>query len=356
MLLSYLEFTPALAQPFDLAPDAAVIGRTIAGAGLTLRQLATLRADGEWVRVGANVHFAERATVHIADGALAATIGNDVTVGRFGLVHACTLADGVVVADAAAVMDGAVVGEHALIAPGSLVPPRKQLAGGYLYEGNPATPVREIVRDDVAAAAKAIRAGQPSVLTTSNDLPPLDMVPFVPEGPFTGRLHSIHGRSPAIARAFVAHTAVVAGDVHLADDAGIYFACALDAGGARILIGTRSNVQDNTLLVTDAARGDLVIGDGVTIGHNVRMGSGEVADDALIGMASRVGDRVVVERGGCIAAGAWVEPDTVVKAGWIWAGRPARAFRELKPAERDWFAQGVEAYVDYGRTYMGVRD
>lgn len=355
MQLPYLEFAPDLASPADLALDAAVIGRTVAGAGLTLRQLATLRADGEWVRIGANVFFAERATVHIAHGLLATTIGSDVTVGRFGLVHACTLEDGVVVADAATVMDGAVVGAYALIAPGSLVPPRKQLAGGFLYEGNPATPVRAIARDEVAATAHAIRAAQPSMLATSGDLPPLDMVPFIPEGPFTGRLHSIHGCRPAIAMAFVADTAVVVGDVHVGDDAGIYFGCALDAGGARIVIGPRSNVQDNSLLVTDATRGDLVIGDGVTVGHNVRMGSGRVADDALIGMASRVGDRVLVERGGCVAAGAWVEPDTVVKAGWIWAGRPARAFRELKPAERDWFAQGVDVYVQYARDYMGRR-
>ena len=32
-----------------------------------MRGYATLRADGEWVRVGANCYFGERATVHIAD-------------------------------------------------------------------------------------------------------------------------------------------------------------------------------------------------------------------------------------------------------------------------------------------------
>jgi carbonic anhydrase/acetyltransferase-like protein (isoleucine patch superfamily) len=65
----------------------------------------------------------------------------------------------------------------------------------------------------------------------------------------------------------------------------------------------------------------------------------------------RVGDRVVVERGGCIAAGAWVEPGTVVPAGWIWAGRPARAFRQLKPAEREEFARARDIYVTYSRDY-----
>jgi len=351
MRIAYLDHVPDLAEPAELAPHAAVTGRTTAGAGLVLRPYAILRADGESVRVGRNGFFGERATSHIAHGVLGARMGDDVTVGRFGLVHACTLEDGVVVADGASVTDGAVVGAYSLIAPGALVPPRKVLAGGYVYEGHPATPTREIGRDELAEVACAIREGRRSTLGTSDDLPPLDALPFLPEGPFEGVLHSIHGRSPRLGRSYVAPTAVLVGDVELCDDAGVYFACVLAAGGARIVVGEATNVQDNTLIVTDERRGDTILGKRVTIGHNVRMGSGRIGDDALIGMASIVGDDVVVEPGGCIGAGAHVEPGTVVKAGWIWAGRPARAFRAVKDAEREWFAEGARTYVEYSRDY-----
>src|SRR6478735_135350 len=101
MLIRYLDFTPLVAAPSDCAPTAAIVGRTVAGPGLVMRSYATLRADGEWVRVGSNAYFGERATVHIADGTLSANIGDDVTVGRFALVHACTVDDRVVVGDAA---------------------------------------------------------------------------------------------------------------------------------------------------------------------------------------------------------------------------------------------------------------
>ena len=57
------------------------------------------------------------------------------------------------------------------------------------------------------------------------------------------------------------------------------------------------------------------------------------------------------QRGGCIGAGAWVEPGTVVPAGWIWAGRPARAFRQLKPAERVAFARFRDIYIGYSAAY-----
>ena len=90
MLIDYLDYFPIVAA-MNLGRSAVVIGRTTAGAGLTLRDFAALRADGERIEVGENVFFGERATVHIADGARPARIGRDSTIGRFGLVHALSL-------------------------------------------------------------------------------------------------------------------------------------------------------------------------------------------------------------------------------------------------------------------------
>ena len=351
MLIRYLDFSPSVAAPMDCAPTAAIIGRTVAGPGLVLRDYATLRADGDWVRIGANAFFGERATVHIADSTLPAIIGNDVTVGRFALVHACTVEDRVVVGDTAVVMDGAHVGAGAVITAGSLVPPRKRLAGGWVYEGNPATPVREIGAEDLAAAAYAIRHRGKSALVTASDLPPLDTGGLVPTGGDERTKHGAHSQLPRVGLAYVAPTAVLVGDVVVADDASVYFGCAVVAGDGRIEIGPRTNVQDNSLLVTDSTRGPLVIGAEVTIGHNVRLGAAIIGDHALIGMGSQVGDGVIVEEGGCIGARAWVEPGTVVEKGWIWAGRPACAFREVRPQERKLFAEAAEIYVRYGASY-----
>jgi len=349
--LNYLDFNPALTPPSTFADTAYAIGRMKAGRSLTLRPFATVRADGETITIGSDGYFGERATVHIADGLLPTAVGNDVSVARFALVHACTLGDGVVVADAATVMDGAVVGPHALIAPGAVVPPRKQLAGGLVYEGHPAQPTRPISRAEIELAAASVRAGDPLRDFATVDLPPLDVSPFIATAGGSAPLYARAGRVPTIEDAYVAPTAALIGDVRMARSSSVFFGCVLDAGDARIAIGPYTNVQDNSLFVTDGARGDLVLGERVTIGHNVRMGSGRIDDDALIGMSSIVGDHVVVERGGCIGAGAWVEPGTVVKAGWIWAGRPARAFRELKPAERAEFARACDVYIRYSGDY-----
>ena len=351
LVLDYLQYHPTLGADVRLARRGALIGRATIGAHGSFGDYATVRADGESIRVGARAWFGEHATVHIADQVLGAVIGDDVTVGRYGLVHACTLGDGVVVGESSVVMDGATVGACALIAADSVVPPRKSLPGGFVYAGHPAKPVRAIDRGELAGQALALRDGRSAPLTASSRLPPwLDVVGVLPER--SGRiLHALDGRSPRIAGAYVAPTAILAGDVAVADDSGVFFGCAVHAGDGRIVIGPRTNVQDNSILATDRRRGELVLGAGVTIGHNVQMGSATIGDDALIGMGARVADEVVVEQGACIAAGAWVEPGTRVPAGWIWAGRPARAFRELKSAERDDFARARDIYVGYSGDY-----
>ena len=339
MKLRYLDFETRIAESASIADTAAVIGRLAAGARLTLRAYAVLRADGEHIRVGSEAYFGEHATSHIVDAKIGTAIGDHVTVGRYGVVHGCTLGSCVVVGEGAAVMDGARVGDDVVIAADSIVSPAKKLAGGWLYEGVPAKPVRAIARREVTAIADSVRSGAPDAIVRSSSLPPI---------------RDCAGSSSARTQAptsYVAPTARLAGNIDLRVDAGVYFGCVVDAGDGRIVIGARTNVRDNSFLLTAKARGDLVLGVGVTVGHNVQMGSGNFGDDCLVGMLSRVGDGVVVEPGGCVAAGAWVEPRTVVKAGWIWAGRPARAFRELRAAEREEFARGRDVYVDYGAAY-----
>ena len=357
MRLRYLDHESVLGDAPTLAPTAAVIGRARVGARLTLAAYATIRADGERIGVGDDAYFGERASVHIVDSRVGTVIGDDLTAGRYALIHGCTVGNRVVVGEGAAVMDEATVGDGAVIAADAIVAPGKKLAGGWLYAGVPAQPVRELAPTEAAAAAASIRAGRPEGIVRSAGLPPLTAEAYLPPDADAGAgpLYTWHGRSPRIAHhAYVAPTAALVGDVTVGEDAGVYFGCVVSAGDGVVAIGPRANVQDNSFLITTRARGELRLAAGVTIGHNVQMGSGSFGQDALIGMMSRVGDGVVVEDNGCIAAGAWVGPGTVVESGWIWAGRPARRFRELRPAERVEFARGRDVYIGYGSAYRGA--
>lgn len=353
LLLPFRDFRPRPPEALACGREAAVIGRTALGAGCWLGDFAVLRGDGDSIEVGASCWLGARATVHIADETQGAKIGGGVTVGRYALVHACTLGDGVVVGDAAVVMDGSVVGEDAAVAAGSLVPPGKTHEGGWLHAGSPARPVRPLEPGEIAALRLELRDGAPSPVTAPADdpLPLLDQAPYR-TGP-GGPLHASGGREPSVgAGAYVAPTAAVAGDVRLGEGSSVWFSAAVHARASRIEVGARTNVQDNSILDAGDSGLPLVLGDDVTVGHNVRLGACRVGDRCLVGMGATVMDGAVVEDGAFVGARALVEPGAVVEAGWIWAGRPAAPFREVRPDEADYFRMGKEVYERYARDYL----
>ncbi len=353
VLLPYRTFRPALAPDLHCGPGAAVIGRTDVAESVELGPLTVLRGDGERITVGARCWLGARATVHIADEEHGSVLGAGTVVGRFALVHGCTLGERVVVGDAAVVMDRAEIGAGAVIGAGALVPPGKVLEGGRLYAGIPARPVRAVTPEEADRAGAAVRRAGPSPATATEHepLPDLDDAAYRPAGA-AGPLHPGERAAPAVAAdAYVAPTAAVWGDVRLDRRASVWFSTALRAGPGRIEIGAGSNVQDNSFIDVQEAGTAAVIGNDVTIGHNVRMRDCRIGQRCLIGMGASLGSGVIVEDDAIVAARAWVAPGTVVRGGWIWAGRPAQAFRQVRSDESARFLQGKAMYETYAGQY-----
>lgn len=345
IVLPYLAHQPKIGAGISAHGSSAVIGRTILGADCCLAELTLLRADGEDVHVGADCWFGEASTVHIADQVFPAVIGSRVTVGRYGLVHACTVADDCIIGEHAAVMDGSVVGPGAVIAAHSIVPPRKHLEGGWLYAGAPARPVERVTAGLLAQLHRAIRGAErnnaPHVFAEMR-VAPLRHAPGGGIG---------HPRGDGI---YVAPTAALAGRVHLAPRSSVWFGVEIDAGEATVDIGEETNVQDNSRLYGGKPGEDIRIGPRVLIGHNVRIASSTIEADAIIGMGASLAAGTIVRAGGCVAAGSITEPGTVVASGEVWSGRPARAARALSDRNRDEFSRAIEVYVEYARNYLGA--
>ena len=344
IVLPYLQHHPRIDAGMEAAADAAVIGRAVIGARCRLGQLATVRADGEDIRIGDDCWFGDFSTVHIAHNVFATVVNNRVTVLRYALVHACTLADEVVLGENAVVMDNTKVGRGAVIAADSVVPPGKDLAGGWIYAGTPAKAVREIGEHEL----RALHARARGMADGSSELDALlsSQQPVVPlrQVPASGI------SAPSAAGTYIAPNASLTGHLALANHASIWFGVEIIGSGASIEIGAGSNVQDNTRIVLSAGE-RLSLGRRVTVGHNVRMGACEVGDEAMIGMGSQVGAGTVVGAGGVVAAGAVTAPGTVVAPGEIWAGAPARHWKPLPADNRARFAHGVDAYIEYAANY-----
>ena len=116
-----------------------------------------------------------------------------------------------------------------------------------------------------------------------------------------------------------------------------------------ILIGARSNVQDNCVLHTTSSDPTRV-GDRCLLGHLVHLEGCTIEDDAMVGNAAMVLHRSVVQSGAIVAANSVVLNDIVVPSGALAVGSPA-VIKENR-ANRDLITIGVEHYVERARRFQ----
>lgn len=330
LVLPFAGALPDFGGPIAFAgPRSAVLGRATIGAGAWLGEDSVVRADGEHVAIGANVHLGHRTTVHIVHDTTPCLIGDNVTVGANACVHACTVGDNCVIEDDVVILDEATVGSNVVIEKGSTVFPRKRLDAGWLYRGSPAKPVRELWAGELARRAASVRAQQGSeraLTPTAQDF------------------------GPAV---FLAHTAQRAGRLICAPGSSLFFGCVADAGLGSIYIGENTNVQDNTVM--RAGTGEIVIGRDTTVGHNVRMGPARVGDLSLIGIGAVLAEDTWVKDDVLLAAGAHTTPGQLLESGWLYGGRPAAQMSRLDEARREMMRVNITHYLGYSQKFRAIQ-
>jgi carbonic anhydrase/acetyltransferase-like protein (isoleucine patch superfamily) len=150
---------------------------------------------------------------------------------------------------------------------------------------------------------------------------------------------------------FVAETASVIGDVHLGDEASIWFGAVLRGDYFPIRIGARTNIQDNSVVHITAGSAATTIGDDVTVGHAVILHGCTVGDRCLVGMGSALLDGAVLGQDSFVAAGSLVTPGTVVPPRSFVLGRPARVVRAVSDEDLAWIHDAARLYVGYARDF-----
>ena len=98
---------------------------------------------------------------------------------------------------------------------------------------------------------------------------------------------------PADGEYWIAPNAVVLGDVILQKNASVWFSAVIRGDNDPITIGENSNVQDGSVLHSDAGL-PLTIGRDVTIGHMAMVHSCTVGDNSLIGIGAVVLSRAKI--------------------------------------------------------------
>jgi carbonic anhydrase/acetyltransferase-like protein (isoleucine patch superfamily) len=156
-------------------------------------------------------------------------------------------------------------------------------------------------------------------------------------------------------RVFVAESAVLVGDVELADDVSIWFGAILRADLHVIRVGARTNIQDGVIIHVDETDFPTIIGADVTVGHAAVLHGCRVEDGALVGMNATVLNGAVIGQGAVVAAGALVPPGMAVPPGFLVAGVPAKVRGQLPEKAADEMRRGVKVYVDLKDGYLARR-
>ncbi len=157
---------------------------------------------------------------------------------------------------------------------------------------------------------------------------------------------------------YIDPSAVIIGDISLADDVSIWPLVAARGDVNTITIGTRTNIQDGTVLhVTRKSKynplgNPLIIGADVTVGHKCMLHGCILGDRILVGMGAIIMDGAVIEDDVFIGAGSLVPPNKTLASGYLYVGNPVKQIRLLKESEATFLKQSALNYVDLKNDYL----
>jgi carbonic anhydrase/acetyltransferase-like protein (isoleucine patch superfamily) len=155
---------------------------------------------------------------------------------------------------------------------------------------------------------------------------------------------TVNGHTPELAPdSWVAPNGAILGNVHLAARVGIWYSVTVRAESERIEVGEGSNVQDSSTLHVDPGF-PMVIGSGVTVGHNAVVHGCTIEDDVLIGMGAIILNGASIGAGSVIAAGTLVKQGAVVPPRSLIAGVPGVVRRKVTDEELAHTRQSAAIY------------
>ncbi|MFC5051388.1 gamma carbonic anhydrase family protein [Rubritalea spongiae] len=165
-------------------------------------------------------------------------------------------------------------------------------------------------------------------------------------------IESYENYEPVVdASAFVAASADVIGRVTLGEESSIWYNATLRGDINEIVVGPRSNVQDNAVIHLSDDYGTY-LGELVTVGHGAIVHAATVKDEVLVGMGSCILDGAVIGERSIIGANALVTSGTMIPPGSLVVGSPAKVVKTLDLKDQEKVKYWAEKYVVQSRKYM----
>jgi carbonic anhydrase/acetyltransferase-like protein (isoleucine patch superfamily) len=150
---------------------------------------------------------------------------------------------------------------------------------------------------------------------------------------------------------FVAGNATVTGDITVGSHVGIWFGAVIRADKDRIVIGDRSNIQDNCVVHTSKGF-PVTIGNDVSVGHGAILHGCTIDNKVLVGMGAiilngaKIGSGSIIGAGTVVTEGKEIPPDSVV------IGVPGKIIKQTDPNQQQHILNNAASYVELAREYV----
>jgi carbonic anhydrase/acetyltransferase-like protein (isoleucine patch superfamily) len=152
-------------------------------------------------------------------------------------------------------------------------------------------------------------------------------------------------------RAFVEETALVIGDVEMAEQSSAWFYAVIRGDVNSIRIGERTNIQDSCVIHVTHHKWPTLIGADCVLGHRVVVHGAVIGDHCLIGIGSIVLDGAEVGDYCIVGAGALVPPGMKIPARTLVMGVPAKPVREISAKDYDMIINQPLEYLGLMQDY-----
>ncbi|KSB88763.1 anhydrase [Caulobacter vibrioides] len=149
---------------------------------------------------------------------------------------------------------------------------------------------------------------------------------------------------------WIAPSASVMGNVVLKQNASVWWGAVLRGDNDPITIGENSNIQDGSVLHTDAGI-PLTIGANVTVGHLVMLHGCTIGDGSLIGIGSIILNGAKIGKNCLIGAGALITEGKEIPDNSMVVGAPGKVIREVSEHQAMILQASALHYVENWKRY-----
>lgn len=150
--------------------------------------------------------------------------------------------------------------------------------------------------------------------------------------------------------AWIAPSASVIGKVKLEKNASVWFGAVLRGDNELITVGEDSNVQDGTVMHTDMGF-PLVLGRGVTVGHNAMLHGCTVGDYSLVGIGATILNGAKIGKNCIIGAHALITEGKEIPDGSVVMGSPGKVVKQITEGVDVMLKASADHYVENAKRF-----